>query len=158
MSGSGREALPNVWEALPDVLCVVERPSRISVSGRGPAQMSGSSQETLPDICEFSGDPPGFVGVVERPSRMSGSGREALPNVWEALRIYSSRREVLPVCPGGGQEDLPDVRVWSGGPSKCPGGPAKVPRVVERPSRISGSGRGALPDVREFSGDPPEYP
>ena len=53
--------------------------------------MSGSSQESLPDIQEWSGGPPvcpGVVGRVSRmsgrPSRMSGSCRVALSEVWEA--------------------------------------------------------------------------
>ena len=50
MSKSGREALPD-------------------------------GREVLPNIREYSGGPPGFLGVVGRPSQMSGSGREALPDV-----------------------------------------------------------------------------
>ena len=50
-----------------------------------------------------------------------------------------------------GQEALPEVREWSGGPPECSG-------VVERPSRMSESVRDALPDVREWSGDPSECP
>ena len=77
MSGSGREAF--------------------SENGR-PVWMSGSGRETLSDVQEWSGGPPGCPGVVgrpsqrpggpsgcpgvvERPSRLSGSGRETLPNV-----------------------------------------------------------------------------
>ena len=60
MSGSGREAPPDVREW----------------------------SEALPDVLERSGDPPGCPGVFGWPYRMSGSGRETLPNVrewWEAL-------------------------------------------------------------------------
>ena len=56
------------------------------------------------------------------------------------------------------QESLLDIRKWSGGPPGCP-------RVVGRPTRMSGSGRKtlwmsgsgreALQDVREWSGSPP---
>ena len=89
MSGSGRESLQEVWEAL---------------------QMSGSGLETLPNVSEgwkslldvrlLSGGPPGCQGVVgrpshmplrggrpsrmlvfRRPSRMSGSGRDSPPEV-----------------------------------------------------------------------------
>ena len=91
MSGCGREALPNVREALPKFRewsrdhpgypGVVGGPSWMSESVRGLSRMSGSFQETLPDIRECSGDPLGFAGVVGSPSRMFGSGREALPNV-----------------------------------------------------------------------------
>ena len=45
--------------------------------------MSGGGQEILPDVWEWSGDPPGCPGVVDRPSRMSGSGREAIADVRE---------------------------------------------------------------------------
>ena len=55
MSGSGREALKNIWE------------------------WSG----TLPDVRDWSGFPPGCPGVVGKPYRRSGSGREALPDVRE---------------------------------------------------------------------------
>ena len=43
---------------------------------------------------------------------------------------------------GSGLEALPDVLVWSGLPSGCPG-------VVLRPSGMSGSGREALTHVWE---------
>ena len=45
--------------------------------------MTGSGRESLTDVREWSGGPPGCLGVVERPSRMSGSGRKALPDIWE---------------------------------------------------------------------------
>ena len=45
--------------------------------------MSGSGLETLPDLRESSGGPPGCPGVVRRPSGMSVSARESLPNVRE---------------------------------------------------------------------------
>ena len=54
LSGSGREALPDV-----------------SVWSRGP-----------PNVKEWSEGLPGCPGVVGRPSRMSGSGREAISDVW----------------------------------------------------------------------------
>ena len=55
MSGSGREALPEV---------------RVGT-------------EALPDDQELSGGPPGCLGFVGRLSRMSGSGREGFSDVWE---------------------------------------------------------------------------
>ena len=85
-------------------------------------QMSGSGQETLPDVWELSGCPPKCPGVVESISRMSRSGWETLRGVrewWEAL---------------------PKVRQWSGVYPKCPG-------VVGRPFWMSEIGRDALPDV-----------
>ena len=85
--------------------------------------MSGCGRDTLKDVREWSGGPPGcpeevgslsrMPGVFESPSRLSRSGREALSNVWE----------------------------WSGVPPACP-------RVVVRPSRMSGSVRDALPYVQ----------
>ena len=72
MTGSGREALPDVWEWLGG----------------------------LPDVREWSGDPPGCAGgspgfsrVVRRPSWMTGSGLETLPDVRE---VHSDVREVFP--------------------------------------------------------------
>ena len=50
MSGTGREALANVWEwsgDTPSFLGLVGRPSRISRSGR----------ESLPDVRKWSGEP-----------------------------------------------------------------------------------------------------
>ena len=113
--------------------------------------MSGSVQEALPhvqewsegplgdqearlDVCEWSRGLPACPGVIEtaswmlgevgRPSRMSGSGQEALPDV-------TSGREPLPnvrECSGV----LQDIQEWSGSPPGCP-------TVVDRPSRMSGS-------------------
>ena len=62
MSGSGREALPNVreWSGDPHgFLRVVGRPSR----------MSGSGRESLLDVREWSGDPRRFAGVFGRHHR-----------------------------------------------------------------------------------------
>ena len=58
--------------------------------------MSWSVQEALPEVQEWSEDPPGCPGVVGRSSPMFGSGRETLPDV-------SERWEVLP-----------DVWEWEG--------------------------------------------
>ena len=79
--------------------------------------MSGSGQEALPNVREWSGGPPGCPGVVGMSSQMSGSGQESLSDVREAL---------------------PDVRVWSRGPPGCP--------------RVVGSGREAHLDVWKWSG------
>ena len=71
MSGSGgrpSEMYGSSWEAL-----------RMS---RWPSRMSRSGWETLTDVREWSGGPPGCPGVIGRSSLMSGSGRVTLPNVW----------------------------------------------------------------------------
>ena len=61
MFGSGREALPDVWEWSGG-------PPRCSgVVGR-PSQMSGSGRESLPKVQKWSEDPPECPGVVRRPS------------------------------------------------------------------------------------------
>ena len=44
---------------------------------------------------------------------------------------------------GSGAEVLTDDREWSGVPAGCP-------RVIGRPSRMSGSGREDNPEVREW--------
>ena len=84
--------------------------------------MFESGRVALPDVREWSGNPPeclvgplGYPGVVGRPSRMSGSYRESLTN----------------------------VREWVGGPPGCLG-------VFVRSSRMSKSGREALLDVRQL--------
>ena len=55
-----------------------------------PSRMSGNGRESLPDVREWSADPPGCPQVFRMPSRMlvvgmpswmPRSGREALPNV-----------------------------------------------------------------------------
>ena len=43
--------------------------------------MSGSCQEDLLEVREWSKGPPASTGVVVRAFLVSGSGREALPNV-----------------------------------------------------------------------------
>ena len=111
MSGSVREALPDVWELSKAYLDVLEWsgdplgcPGVVGL----PSQMFGSGCESLPDVREWSGDPPGCPGVVgsptgcprvvERQFRMSMSGQEALPDVRELLEAFL------------------DVLEWSGDP------------------------------------------
>ena len=60
MSGSGREALPKVREAFPEV----------REGSEGPPGSLGRVMRTFQKF-----------GVVGSPSRKSGSGREALPNI-----------------------------------------------------------------------------
>ena len=91
--------------------------------------MPGSSQETLPAIWYWSGDPsegpevfgdhPGGVELVGRLSRRSGCSQRP------------SQR-----C-GTGRETLPEVRNWS---RNLFGGP----KLIDRPSRRSESGREIL--------------
>ena len=85
MSGSGRDALPNVqeWSGCP--------PGFQGVVGR-PYWMSGSGREAFAVVWEWSVGPQEGREVVGRPSRMSESGRET-------FRVS-----------GSGQESLPDVR------------------------------------------------
>ena len=45
--------------------------------------MSGSGQQALPDVRQWSGDPSDCLGLVGKPSRMSRSGRESFPDVRE---------------------------------------------------------------------------
>ena len=72
MSGSGRETLPYVGDALSDVQ---------EWSG-DPTGYPGVVGRTLLDVREWLGGPPGCPGLVGRPSRMFRSGREALADVW----------------------------------------------------------------------------
>ena len=104
--------------------------------GREACWMFGSGQKALADVWEWSGDPPGCLGVVGWPSRMSGSGRKAC---WMS---------------GSGQKALADVWEWSRNPPGCPRGPLGCPGVVGRPSRMSGSVWEAFPDVREWTTGP----
>ena len=152
MSGSCREALPNVREDLPVVREWSRDPSecpggppRFPVVVGMFSLMSGSVWEAVPDVQECSGGHTRCLGVVGRPYRMSGSGRVAHSDVQEAhpnVQDWS-----------GGPCD---IRESSGGPHGCPGGPPECPGVVGRPFRnfgrplrISRSGRLALLYVRE---------
>ena len=82
MFGSGREALPENPR-------VVGGPNQMS---RKHCLMSGSGRETLPDVWEWSGDPPGCPGVVGRPSQMSGSGRETPRMSGSGWEVFSDVR------------------------------------------------------------------
>ena len=53
----------------------------MSGSGWNVLRMSGSGQDDLPDVWEWSVGPPGCPGVVGRSSWKSGSGREYLPDI-----------------------------------------------------------------------------
>ena len=53
----------------------------MSKSGRDALQNVREWWKAFTDSREWSGCPPGFLGVVRRPSRMSGSGRESLLDV-----------------------------------------------------------------------------
>ena len=79
---------------------------------RRPSWRSGTDLETLQEVENWSGDPPGVLELVGRPSRTSGSG------------LKPSRISVTD------RETLPEVRKWSGDTA---GGL----EVVGRPSRRS---------------------
>ena len=84
MSGSGREALPDVreWSGRPrGCPGVIGRPSRMSGIGRKAIPTSESGQEVLRNVLEWSGGPPGCPRVVGMLSEICGIGREALPDV-----------------------------------------------------------------------------
>ena len=81
MSGSGREALPDVRAWLggpPECLGVSVKPSRIFESDQ---KVLPDGRDALLNIWEWSSGPPGCPGVVGSPSRTFGSGREDLPDV-----------------------------------------------------------------------------
>ena len=153
MSVSGQEVLPYVRhrsEGLPGCLGVVGRPYAMSTIGREapgctrvakrPSQMYGGGREVFPDFRDRSEIPPGCASVVGIPYTMSAIGREA---------PYMSRMVKRPSrMSRSGWEVFPDIREWSGEPSRSPG-------VVWRPFRMSGSGQEAFADVQEWSGGPP---
>ena len=107
--------------------------------------MSGSGQEAIPNVREWSEGPPGYSGVVQRPSRISGSGRKAIPNVRRPSRMFDrvfrplpDIRERLPITPGNPRR-----------PPGHPGGPSEHSRTSERASRTSMRVSRPLPDIRE---------
>ena len=95
--------------------------------------MSGSGQDALPEVQEWSDNPPGCPGVVGRPSqmsenvgrpsqislsggtpfRMSGSGRETCRMFVRPTQMCGSGREALSDIRGSGWEAAPDVQKWS---------------------------------------------
>ena len=81
--------------------------------------MPGSGRESLPDVREWAGGPPGCLAVVGRPSK--GSEVVGRPSQ----------------MPGSGQKAIPNVREWSGVSPGCPG-------VFVRPSWMSRSGQETL--------------
>ena len=116
MSGSGREAVPDVREWSKDYLeClrVVKRPTQMSKSGRRPSRMSGSGREAVldvqewsrgppecpkvvggpPDVQEWSGDPPGCPGVVGRPSGCLGVIKKVSQMSGSGQEAFSDVRE-----------------------------------------------------------------
>ena len=106
-----------------------------------------SGREALPEVWVWSGVPPGGPGVVGRPfrrsgvvgrpSRRSGSGRETLLEIWEWSGSSPKVRELSRFTPVG------SGMVWR---------PSRGPRVVDMPSRRSGSDRGNIFEVRVWSG------
>ena len=57
MSGSGRDALPDVWEwsgCPPGCPGVVEMPLRMSGMARRPSRMSESGLEAVPDVQKWT--------------------------------------------------------------------------------------------------------
>ena len=108
--------------------------------------MSDSGREALPDVREWSGDPPGCPGVVRDPPGYPGVvGRPSRTFRRPALRFGNGRDTLLDVPIGW--EALPDVRKLS----------VALPDVW-RPSWLFRSGWVALPDIREWSGDTAKRP
>ena len=74
MSGSGQEALPNVWEWSGG-------PPRCPGVVGSPSRMVWSCREDLLVVPEWLGVPPGYPGVVGMPTQMTRSGRKAFPDI-----------------------------------------------------------------------------
>ena len=68
----------------------------MSGSGQEALRLSRSGWETLTDVREWSGGPPGCQSVIGRPTQMSGSGREALPHLWKFSGGPPDVQEALP--------------------------------------------------------------
>ena len=86
--------------------------------------MSGSDQETLLEVQEWSGGPHGCPGVIRRLFWKFGSGWEALPDVRKWSRDFSQ-------CPRG----PPNVLEWLERPPERPGVVGRPFQMSERPSR-----------------------
>ena len=126
MSGSGLETLPEVEK------CLADRPGGPELVGRPPrgvevfgtpAQRSGSSQDTGPEVHNWSGDPTECPEVDRRPSRTSGTDRGTLPKVrnWSGVPPEDLEMVETPArWSGSGQDTRPEVRNWSGDPTEGP--------------------------------------
>ena len=158
MSGCGRETLRDVQEWSGGLRGFVEMVVRRS-------RMPENGQKTLGEVRELSSDPSGCPGMVGKLSGICGSGRG--PTRMSGSGRMPSRKSEI------GQEALPDVMEWLGGPRGRPGvvgslsgmywcgrevlpdvqdwskGLSGSPGVVVRPSRMSGSGPDTLRDDRE---------
>ena len=83
-SGSGRETplVVRKWSGVPPGGPeVVERPARLSGSGREAFPEKWKQLRGPPEIRKWSGGPTRGPQMVENPSRRTGSGRETLPEV-----------------------------------------------------------------------------
>ena len=58
--------------------------------------MFDSGREALPDVWEWSGGPPGCLGVDGGPSRMSGSGPDTPRMSGRNSRMSGSGRKAIP--------------------------------------------------------------
>ena len=119
--------------------------------------MSTSVRQTLPDVREWLGGPPGslggshgFLGVVGEPSRTFGRAFRTFPDIREGLPPLLDIRQCLSTTPGhsGGPPPTPRHPEW---PPELPGGPPNhsQPSVsVSRP----------LSDIREGLPTTPGHP
>ena len=125
------------------------------------SRRSGTWRETLPEVQNRSGVPPGVPEPDGRPSRKFGSGRDPFGSP-EVVGRHSRRS-------GSGWKTLPEVRKWlrdtpegpevSGdrpGLTEVSVAPPGDPEMLGRPSRMSGSCRKTLPEIWKWSGDPPK--
>ena len=89
-------------------------------SGRKACRMSGSGRKAIPNVWEWSGDPPGCPGMVGGPPSCPGMvrGPPGCPGVVERLSRMSRSGRRPSQLPGSGLEILSDVREWSGGPPR----------------------------------------
>ena len=102
MSGSGRETLPDVREALPDVREALRMPRSVWKALSDIREALSNVREWLGGLPRSSGGPPKCLRVVWRPYRMSLRGGSPF---WMS---------------GNCQEALPDVRELLGDPPRCP--------------------------------------
>ena len=107
----------------------------------------GSSRKALPEVWNWSGDPPGGQELVGWPSRRSVTGREALLEVQNWLRDPPNGLELfrrLTRRSKKGRDTLKEIRKWSKDPLEgleVVGNRLGGPGLVRRPYRRSGNGR-----------------
>ena len=140
-TGKGREAIPEVWEIIPEVQVGSGGHSGDPMALLEVRKVIPEVQKSLTEVQDGSGVPSRGSGQVWSPYQRSGKGVEAFPEI----RYGSAGLPVGPRSVG-----KPSRRFVPPGGS---GGPHGGPRWLVRPFLRYGTGQEAILDVQGMSGD-----